>query len=226
MGQTWRDLLFAHWAVDPDELRGLVPEPLALDVFEGAAWLGITPFVVTGLRRTGIPPPPLIATFPELNVRTYVTFAEKPGIFFFSLDAASRLAVLAARRFYRLPYFRARMQSDRDGDAVVYESRRIDERGHDACFRARFRAVGAANPAPPGSLEHRLSERYCLYTTGERDEPLRAEIHHPPWPLQPAEAAVEVNSMAPPGVALADDEPLLHFSRRQDVLIWALEPAE
>jgi uncharacterized protein YqjF (DUF2071 family) len=226
MGQTWRDLLFAHWRVDADELRRLVPEPLALDVVDGAAWLGITPFVVTGLRPTGTLPPPLVATFPELNVRTYVMYGGKPGIFFFSLDAASRLAVLAARRFYRLPYFRARMRSDRRGDTVAYESRRTDERAHDARFRARFGPIGEERPAVPGSLEHRLAERYCLYSLGEGGEPLRAEIHHPPWPLQPAEAMIESNSMAPPGVVLPDEEPLLHFSRRQDVLIWALEPAD
>lgn len=226
MGQTWRDLLFAHWPVDPANLRGRVPDSLSLDVFDGAAWLGITPFVVTGLRRTGTPPPPLVATFPELNVRTYVTYGDKPGIFFFSLDAASRLAVLGARRFYRLPYFHARMRSERRGEAVAYQSRRTDERGHDARFGGRFSPVGPESHAVPGSLEHRLAERYCLYTTGERGELLRAEIHHPPWPLQTAEAAIEVNSMTPPGLTLPDGEPLLHFSRRQDVLIWALEPAE
>jgi uncharacterized protein YqjF (DUF2071 family) len=226
MGQTWRDLLFAHWPVAPDELRRLVPERLTLDVFEGAAWLGITPFVVTGLRRTGTPPPPLVATFPELNVRTYVTYGDKPGIFFLSLDAASRLAVLAARRFYRLPYFRARIRSERRGETVAYESRRTDERGHDARFRGRFGPVGQESPPVLGSLEHRLAERYCLYTTGGRGESLRAEIHHPPWPLQPAEAAIELNSMAPPGLALPDEQPLLHFASRQDVLIWPLEPAE
>ena len=225
MGQTWRDLLFAHWRVDADELRPLVPGPLALDVVDGDAWLGITPFVVTALRRSGTPPP-LVATFPELNVRTYVTHAGKPGVFFVSLDAASRLAVLAARRFYRLPYFRARMRSERRGDTVAYQSRRADERGHDARFGGRFSPVGPESHAVPGSLEHRLAERYCLYTTGERGELLRAEIHHPPWPLQTAEAEIEVNSMAPPGVTLPDAEPLLHFSRRQDVLIWALAPAE
>ena len=107
MGQTWDELLFAHWRAPPDALRLQLPPNLELDLFQDEAWLGITPFRVTGLRARGLPPLPVASTFLELNTRTYVTAGGKPGIWFFSLDAASEVAVEAARRGYKLPYFRA-----------------------------------------------------------------------------------------------------------------------
>src|SRR4051812_10743462 len=113
MGQTWERLLFAHWRVPHDALRRHVPPELELDAYEGEHWVGVTPFVVTALRPRALPPPPVGSRFAELNVRTYVTRDGKPGIWFFSLDAASLVAVAAARRGYRLPYFRASMAVDR-----------------------------------------------------------------------------------------------------------------
>lgn len=226
MAQSWLDLLFAHWPLEPAAVRRHVPTSVAVDTFDGSAWVGITPFRLAGLRLTATPPLPVLSAFPELNARTYVTVQGKPGIWFFSLDAASRLAVAAARRFYRLPYFRARMSVDRREDGVEYTSERRDHRGHEARFRAEYRPVGPEGKIAPGSLEHFLTERYCLYTLAADDRPLRADIHHGPWPLRPAEAEIETNTMAPPGLELPDVEPLLHFSARQDVVIWSLEPAD
>lgn len=222
LGQTWRHLLFAHWAVEPRVLGPLVRPPVALDTFEGRAWIGVTPFVLTGLRPSVAPPLPGVSSFPELNVRTYVTFGGKPGIWFFSLDAASRLAVAAARRFYRLPYFLADMASARRDGLVEYRSARVDTRGRGARFTGRYRPVGLPGAAMPGSLEYFLAERYCLYTVDAAGKPFRADIHHPPWPLQAAEAEIDLNTMAPRGVELPDAEPLLHYAARQDVLIWSL----
>jgi uncharacterized protein len=225
MGQTWHDLLFAHWAVAPDVLRSLVPQPLALDVRDGRAWLGVTPFRVAGLRARGTPPLPWLSRFPELNVRTYVEYGGRPGIYFFSLDAARVAAVMAARRAYRLPYFHAEMRVEREGPEIRYASTRGDSSGPAADLRARYRPSGARLPIAEGSLERWLSERYCLYVVDERQRALRADIHHSPWPLQPAEATLGSNTMAAPlGIEL-DSEPLLHYSARQDVLIWPLEPA-
>jgi uncharacterized protein YqjF (DUF2071 family) len=129
-GQTWCDLLFAHWRASVEELERVVPPalPLHRDA-DGATWLGITPFVVQGLRPRATPPLPWVSQFPELNVRTYVVVDDKPGIYFLSLDAARRLAVIAARRSYRLPYFHARMRADTVGARVDYESERIDSAG-------------------------------------------------------------------------------------------------
>ena len=225
MGQTWYSLLFAHWAVRPEALRPLIPQPLELDLREGQAWLGVTPFVVGGLRLRGTPPLPWLSRFPELNVRTYVDYGAYPGIYFFSLDAARLAAVAVARRAYRLPYFHAEMSARHQGGKVHYESERIDSRGPPAQLRACYGPTGPRLPIDHGSLERWLAERYCLYVVDERGRALRADIHHPPWPLQPAGATIELNTMARPlGLELVSD-PLLHYSARQDTLIWPLEAA-
>ncbi len=213
--QTWEELCFLHWRVEAEALRALLPEPLELETHEGSAWLGITPFRLTALRLRGVPPLPGLSTFPELNVRTYVSHGGRPGIWFFSLDAGSRLAVEAATRLYRLPYRHARMAVERHAGFVRYESSRPG-----AVFSARYRGEGDFLVAGPGSLERFLTERYCLYTH-DGEALRRAEIHHPPWQLQPAEIALELNTMSP--VALPDEEPLAHYAARQDVLVWGLD---
>jgi uncharacterized protein len=220
MGQTWEDLLFAHWRVPADELRHYVPEQLEIEEHDGSAWLGVVPFRLTNLRARGLLPLPRISSFLELNVRTCVRGADgKPGVWFISLDAASRLAVEAARRAYKLPYFHARMSATSDGGWIAYECARIAEPGR--VFSGRYRAAGAASSAKPGSLESFLIERYCLYSTDGRDRLYRAEIHHPLWPLQPAEAEIELASISP--IPL-EGAPVCHFSRCQDVLVWPLRP--
>jgi uncharacterized protein YqjF (DUF2071 family) len=225
MGQTWYDLLFAHWAVAPELLRPLVPPPLALDLRDDRAWLGITPFRVGGLRSRGTPPLPWLSRFPELNVRTYVEYGGRPGIYFFSLDAARFPAVIAARLGYRLPYFRAQMAVEHRGSAISYESIRTDRSRPPAEFRARYGPSAPRLPIEHGSLERWLAERYCLYVVDERARALRADIHHSPWPLQPAQATFAVNTMADPLGLELDSEPLFHYSNRLDVLIWPLAPA-
>jgi uncharacterized protein len=220
MAQTWDDLLFAHWRFPPEAIAQLVPQGLEVDQHDGSGWLGVTPFVLTGFRLRGTVPLPGLSTFPELNVRTYVTVDEKPGIWFFSLDAASRLAVEGARRTYKLPYFHARMSAKRRGERVEYSSERADASGRR--FDASYRPVGDVFTADPGSLEWFLAERYCLYAV-DRGRLHRAEIHHPPWPLQEAEIELRTNTMPPPQLT-PEDPPLCHFSRRQDVLIWPLRP--
>jgi uncharacterized protein len=218
MGQTWDDLLFVHYRVAPEQLRALVPEGLEVEEHSDSGWLGVTPFVVTGLRARGLLPLPYTSSFRELNVRTYVSRDGKPGIWFFSLDASSRLAVEAARRLYRLPYFRAEISVRRRGDELLYECSRGDAKA----FSAAYRADGEPFEAEQGSLEHFLTERYCLYAEHER-RLYRAEIHHPPWPLQPAVARIDLNTMPP--LKVTEDDPLVHFSARQDVVIWPLERA-
>lgn len=222
MAQTWDDLAFLHWRLPESALRAHVPPGLELDSFDGSAWLAVTPFRITHLRGRGLPAVPVLSSFLEVNVRTYVTVDDKPGIWFFSLDAESPVAVQAARRVYKLPYFRARMSARPVGKGVAYESVRSE--GTPAELRVTYGPAGEAEPAAPGSLEWFLTERYCLYAEDEEGAPHRAEIHHPPWPLQPAEAALALNTMPPPGIDLPDEPPLVHFSRRQDVVIWSLEP--
>jgi uncharacterized protein YqjF (DUF2071 family) len=226
MGQSWIDLLFAHWRADAEALERIVPPQLRpVDRFDGSAWVGVTPFTVHGVRLRRTLPPPVVSRFPELNVRTYVTVDGKPGIYFLSLDAASRSAVAAARRSYRLPYFKARMTVDREPGGIRFRSRRVDSHGPEAAVDCRYRPAGEILNAAPGTLEHFLTERYCLYTLDDKGRIQRGEIQHPPWPLQPAAAEFSANSMAAPyGIELMGD-PLLHFSGRQDVVLWSIAPA-
>ena len=220
MGQTWEDLLFVHWRVPAEALRTLVSPHVEIEERDGSAWLGITPFRITALRFRGLLPVPGISSFLELNVRTYVTDGEKPGIWFFSLDAASRLAVEAARAGYKLPYFAARMHSARVGEWIAYESARGGTAG--VAFAARYRPVGDERLAKAGSLDEFLVERYCLYAE-HAGRLKRAEIHHRPWSLRGAEAEIELNTMAP--VELPDEEPHVLWGGRQDVVLWALGDA-
>jgi uncharacterized protein YqjF (DUF2071 family) len=223
MAQTWHDLLFAHWPLAPEALRPLVPAQLLLDTFDGRCWVGVVPFHMSGIRVRGLPALPGLSRFPELNVRTYVTLDGKPGVYFFSLDAANLPAVWAARRFYRLPYFHARMSVEVNRQRIGYDSSRY--RG-DAEFRGHYQPVGEAGVREKGRLEHWLTERYCLYTVAA-GHGYRAEIHHRQWPLQDAEAEIEMNTVAlAAGIALPQSRPLLHFARKLEVLIWPLRQVQ
>jgi uncharacterized protein YqjF (DUF2071 family) len=220
VAQTWDDLLFAHYRVDSETLRSLVPQQLAPEEHDGSAWLSVTPFVLTGFRLRGTLALPAVSTFPELNVRTYVTVEDKPGIWFFSLDTSSRIAVEAARAAYKLPYHHARISVERRGGHAVYACERISDR--ERRFEGRYGAAGEVFNAEPESLEWFLTERYCLYAA-DRGRLHRAEIQHPPWPLQSAEAEIAKNTIPPPGLDL-EVQPVCHYSHRQDVLIWPLRP--
>ena len=233
MKQTWNDLLFAHWPVAPETLRPLVPSALLLDTFDGQCWVAVTPFHMSGIRARWIPPLPGMSAFPELNVRTYVAYRGKPGVYFFSLDAGSRLAAWAARMTYHLPYFYAHMRvtdPDRDPDRdpkrekdgwIQYHS--VRDSGPE--LRGRYRPTGPIQIRERGTLEHWLTERYCLYTL-VRNSVYRAEIHHEPWPLQDAEGEFFVNTLAiAAGIKLPEIHPLLHFAKRLEVLVWPLKSA-
>ena len=222
MTQGWHDLLFAHWPIPVNLMRPLVPPQLNLDLYDHQAWVGVVPFWMSGVRGRGLPAIPALSRFPELNVRTYVSFGGKPGVYFFSLDAASLPAVVTARAFYHLPYFHAKMKAESGGEEVLYASARYRA---DAEFRGRYRPSAPPRLREPGAIEHWLSERYCLYTF-DRGQVYRAEIHHGQWPLQDAQAQIEVNSMAAAArITLPQTRPLLHFARRLEVLIWPLERA-
>ena len=218
MTQTWSDLLFAHWRVPAAALRPLLPAGLTLDTFAGEAWVGVIPFAIPHLAPRGAPQR-LGLAFPELNVRTYVTAEGKPGIWFFSLDAASVWAVLAARATYHLPYYRARMRQREHEGWIEYRSRRRHP-GAPAAFAGRYRPIGPVYQSVPGTLEDWLTARYCLYAVDRSGRIYRGEINHPPWPLQPAAAEITTNTMAAAhGIDLVG-RPLLHFARRVDMVAW------
>ena len=228
MTMRWSDLLFAHWPVSAEALRAKLPAGLALDTFEGRAYLGVVPFRMEKVGPRGLPHVPGLSAFPELNVRTYVTAGGKPGVWFFSLDAANRLVVFGARAAFHLPYHFARMRveaagagagEDAEAATIDYRSKRAG-RGAKAAFAGAYGPAGAAFEAAPGSLDRWLTERYCLYARSG-DHLLRCEVHHLPWRLQPATLSLRESSMAEPlGLTLGGAPPFLHFSRRQDVVAW------
>ena len=218
MEQTWHDLLFAHWRVETAALRALVPPQLELDLYDGEAYVAVAPFWMSGIRARWLPPVPGLSRVPELNVRTYVRVGGKAGVYFFSLDAGSRVAVWSARAGYSLPYYYADMKVE-GAEEIRYRSERR-QGPRPAELRGRYGATGEVKLRARGTLENFLSERYCLYTVDGRGQVFRAEIHHKQWPLQDAEAEFEVNSMASAaGIALSG-KPLLHFSKKLRVLVW------
>jgi hypothetical protein len=224
MAQTWHDLLFAHWPVTIESLRRAIPRALEIDTFDGEAWLGVVPFRMSGVRLRGTPPLPWISAFPELNLRTYVKHGDKPGVWFFALEAGNPLAVAIARAWFHLPYFRARMNVARAHDDIEYKSQRTHRHAQPAELVARYGPTGPVYSSRRNTLEHWLTERYCLYAADDNDRLFRGEIHHRPWPLQPAQAEIESCTLPRAhGLTLPTTPPLLHFARRLDVIIWRPE---
>ena len=223
----WRDLTFLHWRLPAEPIARLLPAGLSLDTWEGDAWVGLVPFRMTGVRPWWSP---WGFAFAETNVRTYVHFEGRdPGVWFFSLEAANSLAVMLARRFWGLNYYRAAMSLRRAGDRVEYRSRRL----WPGPSGARLELATEIGPpllgdppgrAAPGTLEHFLVERYILYAV-RRGRLLRGQVHHSPYPLNSAQAAsIEETLLAASGIAV--DRPPCHalFSEGVDVEIFPLVP--
>ncbi len=223
MTQRWNDLLFMHYSLAPEVVRALVPEVLTLDTYKQRAWVSVTPFWINHLRPPGVPSLPWVSNFFEINVRTYVSRDGKPGVYFFSLDASNLSAVWGARMFYRLPYWQASMKvTGRGGPKIDYSTKR-QHGPKPAELRCSYGPVSRPFHAHPGSLEHFLCERYCLYACS-RKRLYRVDIHHLPWELQQGTVAVEENTMAKTaGIELPAEPDLAHFSRELKVLLWAPE---
>ena len=228
MAQRWNDLLFAHWPIAAAELAPLLPASLVPDTFDGHAWVGVVPFRMDQVRSRAAGSRTLTvpgtASFPELNLRTYVRsrLTGESGVYFFSLDAASLLAVMGARTLFHLPYFWAKMRADTGPSGTLsYRSQRLFTRRR-VLFEADYRPTGIVTPSLPGTLEHFLTERYSLYTHHGRRLSV-GHIHHLPWPLQAAEAEIRVNELpAAHGITLPNRPPILHFARELHVYIWSL----
>lgn len=223
MGQSWREVLFAHWAVDPLVLREVLPPELEVDLRGDWGWIGITPFRVSGLHLRGLPSIPGLSSFPEVNLRTYVKVDGKPGVHFLSLDTNSRAGILGARLAYLLPYYLSKIELEETATEFEFRSERRSQSHPGASLHVRYEPRGEVGPPEPGSLAEWLTERYCLYTVNAKREVLRGDIHHRPWRLAESDATILENTMAE-GLGLdLESEPLFHYSPGQDVLLWALE---
>lgn len=222
MIQTWNNLLFSHWPVSPDEIRSKIPDGLTLDMYDSYAWITIIPFHMGSIRLRSLPEIPFISRFAELNVRTYVLCHGKPGIFFFSLDAANLLAANIARLWYHLPYFKARMSVHTQNNLVTYASQRTDHRGVPIKFYGSYQPVSDVFYSTPGTLEHWLTERYCFYTM-KRRKIYCGEIHHEPWPLQKAELEIIENTMGVVNdLKLSNTPYLCYYVQKMESLFWPL----
>jgi len=226
MHQNWSKLLFMHWRIDAKLLRPLVPSQLKIDVFDDSAWIGVVPFTMWGIRASFLPPIPGTSAFHELNVRTYVHHRGVPSVWFLSLDAASKLAVWGARKFYYLPYFYARMSLEQTGNTIRYSSSRNDRRGAPAELHTKWNIgelMAQRRGSTPDSLEIFLTERYCLDTV-HNGRLYRARIHHGPWPLQNAELISHNSTMVEShGLLTPQGDPLLHYCEELSVDIWQLK---
>ena len=227
MVQRWARLGFLHWPLAAHEIAPLLPRGLDLDTFDGQAWVGLVPFVVTGARPVFLPPVPGISSFPEVNVRTYVHLGGRdPGVWFFSLDARSRVAVAAARALYKLGYRHARMRAEVEGTAVRFRSRRIAPGPLPATCAIDYAPRGAVFNAAPGTLEHFLLERYVLYAEQE-GRLFRARVHHEPYPAQAAEIArLEEDLLLAAGIARPPAAPLAHYASEVNVDVFPLRAVD
>jgi uncharacterized protein len=221
----WCDLLFAHWEVAAADLRALIPSGLELDLFEGRAYLGVVPFRMQGVTPRGVPALPGLHSFPELNLRTYVTAGGKPGVWFFSLDAGQKLAVRVARRLFHLPYFDARFDIKLLNGEVDYAAVRTHAHAPAGSFAAKYGPAGAVYRAAEGSLDSWLTDRYCLYSADLAGRVYRGEVDHEPWPLQPARACIRLNTLGDlVGIELTGPPQTLHFAKLLAVRAWRIEP--
>jgi uncharacterized protein YqjF (DUF2071 family) len=230
MHQNWHHLGFLHWEVPATELQKLIPSQLTIDTFEGKAYIGIVPFTITGVRPVLLPPLPGVSSFHEINVRTYVHHRGKnPGVWFFSLDCASSLAVTAARAAYKLPYFDAEIEMMVEEQAnrphVTYRAHRDDARGPmPAHAHLQYAPVeGPSGPAAPGTLEHFLIERYILYAS-DALQLYRARVHHQPYHVHRAEAGqIEETLVWAAGVKRGEEAPMRHYAPEVNVKVYPLE---
>lgn len=224
LAQRWDDLLLAHWRADPTELGRLLPAQVEPDVYDGSAWVALVAFVMNDSRPAGAPRSLSLPPIPELNVRTYVRAAGRGGVYFFSLDASTPLAVGVARTLAKLAYYSADMQVGQQAGWISYRSRRKGTDAKPVEFVASYRPVGPVQPPLDGTLEHFLTERYCLFTTDNASRAYTLDVHHPPWSLQTAEAGIKINTMADAaGIRLPNRAPLLLFVKRQDMVAWNLQ---
>lgn len=214
--QQWANLLFLHWPIEVSEIRGLIPEELEIDTFDGVAWLAVVPFDMKGVTKRGWPAPKVFCDFPEINVRTYVKIGGKPGVWFFSLDITSALGVWVARTFFNLPYYKAKIEVEVSDKEISYYHQRPG-----MLFDATY-SPGEFATFEPDSFETWSTERYSLYSQSKSGSLFRGEVQHPKWPLQHAELTMRANTLLDE-FKVGERHPSVLFSKSLDVVVYPLE---
>ena len=224
--QSWRNLLFIHWRVDPANLQLLLPEGLKIETFDGSAWLGLVPFSMERVRPWWSPPVPGISWFLETNVRTYVRDASgQTGVWFLSLDANHRLAVTIARTFWHLNYVYASLEMKVEGDRVTYSGTRGQKPGQYA-ISATVDCSSEPVVAKPGSLDEFLLERYHLFAKRPDHKYLLGQVHHQPYQFRPvSSSSISQSLTTAQGCPVMLGEPPDHivYSAGVDVGVSALQ---
>lgn len=224
MQQNWRNLLFLHWPIPPEKLRPHIPSSLQIDTFNGSAWLGVILFVLEGIYPRGISFFSLTPKFPEINVRTYVKYDGKPGIYFLSIDVANWASLKIAKRWYRLPYHSAQISIRKEGKTFHCHSIRKGNANTPILFEGKYVPVSEVFFPKEGTLEHWLTERYCLYSSNNGVNIYCGEIHHQPWPLQKAKIEIVRNTLFTPfHFDLSEVKPIAHYSTGVDSLMWNIK---
>ncbi|MGC4378649.1 DUF2071 domain-containing protein [Fictibacillus sp. Mic-4] len=222
MTQTWNDVIFAHWPISIDQLKDKVPPQLEIDTFEGRAWIGIVPFHITDFKVRDVFSIPFTDAFPEINLRTYVVYDDKPGVYFFSLDAGHWMAARLARMFTPLAYHFAKIDVTKKDGEISYKSSRQGRNGGNGEFEGLFSPSSTNFQSEKGSLDEWLTERYCLYTSSGKNM-YRIDIHHEKWELQKAEGEILAETLTSShGIILPDEKPLLHYASCNKTLIWPI----
>jgi uncharacterized protein YqjF (DUF2071 family) len=184
MRQRWTDLAYFHWRYPADTVQALLPGDVVVDTFDGAAWVGLIPFVMRDVRLGPTPRVPYLGTFVEINVRTYVVDERgRRAVWFFSLDVPRSMIVGVARTVFSLPYcWSAGARHTVDGDRHRYTMRRTWPRPANGPTAADIGYTVGAAITEPTDLDHFLSARWALLT--ERRGNLRyGRVHHEAWPL-------------------------------------------
>ncbi len=216
--QSWNNLLFVHYRIDVKDIRHLVPPELKIQEFDGSSWIGIVPFKMNKVMLRPLLNLPWFSYFLELNVRLYVEYEGKPGVWFLSLDATNPVVVWAGNQFFYLPYKNAQMETFDKENTTFYKSvRKNSEKS--AEFEVQYRKTSDVFYTQPNTLEYFLTERYCFYTQTNKGL-YRADVHHAPWPLQLAEGHIVQNTLLQELRTCANEEPLLHYSSGVDVVSW------
>lgn len=224
MRQTWNNLLFLHWPISPKQLQPFIPSPLQIDIFNQYAWIGIIVFCMGGIYPRGFSLKSLTPKFKEINVRTYVLLNGKPGVYFLSLDVPDWASLTIAKRWYHLPYHPAKVSIQKEEQTFHCLSIRNGKANSPISFNGKFKPISEVFFPQEGTLEHWLTERYCLYSTKTGDDIYCGEIHHRPWPLQIAEAEISHNTMFSPFEwDLSDVKPISHYAEGMDTLIWNIK---
>lgn len=224
MRQTWKNVLFAHWPIPKEQLRPHIPSGLEMDTYDGSAWLGVIVLEIGGIYPRGLLSRSVVQRFPEVNLRTYVHYCGKPGVLFLSLDVENWASLNIAKRWYHLPYQKAKVSLQNERLVFRCHSMRNTMSNIPIVFKGNYYPNSETFLSEKGSLTHWFTERYCLFSTNKKGNLFCGEIHHEPWPLQKARAEINSNTLATPfQINLNEVEPVLHFSKGIDTVFWNIK---